>query len=80
MFTLSTKENWQIKNQPLAPLPIPEMPNSRIHADLFGPMVNASRKSDYILCITDPFTKYAAVTSIPNKDVQTVAKAIFEQW
>jgi hypothetical protein len=80
MFTLSTKENWQIKNQPLAPLPFPEMPNSRIHADLFGPMVDASRKSDYILCITDPFTKYAVVTSIPNKDVQTVAKAIFEQW
>jgi hypothetical protein len=25
-------------------------------------------------------TKYAVVTSIPNKDAQTVAKAIFEQW
>jgi hypothetical protein len=55
------------KNQPLAPLPIPDTPNSRIHADLFGPMVDASRKSAYILCITDAFTKYAVVTSIPNK-------------
>jgi hypothetical protein len=26
------------------------------------------------------FTKYAVVNSIPNKDAQTVAKAIFEQW
>ena len=38
-------------------------------------MVDASHKSAYILCITDAFTKYAVVTSIPNKDAQTVAKA-----
>ena len=68
------------KNLPLAPLPIPDTPNTRIHADLFGPMVDAHKKSAYILCITDAFTKYAVVTSIPNKDAQTVAKAIFEQW
>jgi hypothetical protein len=68
------------KNQPLAPLPIPDMPNIRIHADLLGPMVDATRKSAYILCITDAFTKYTVVTSISNKDTQTVAKAIFEQW
>ncbi len=64
----------------MAPLPIPDTPNTRIHADLFGPMVDASRKSAYILCITDAFTKYAVVTSIQYKDAQTVAKAIFEQW
>ncbi len=68
------------KNQPLAPLPIPDTPNSHIHTDLFGPMVDASRRSAYILCITDAFTKYTVVTSIPNKDEQTVAKAMFEQW
>jgi transposase InsO family protein len=43
-------------------------------------MVDATRKFAYILCITHAFTKYAVVTSIPNKDAQTVAKAIFEQW
>ncbi len=68
------------KIQPLAPLPIPDTPNTRIHADLFGPMVDTIRKSAYILCITDAFTKYVVVISIPNKDAQTVAKAIFEQW
>ncbi len=62
------------KNAPLSRLPIPDSPNTRIHADLFGPMVDASKKSAYILCITDAFTKYALVTSIPNKDAQTVAK------
>jgi hypothetical protein len=30
--------------------------------------------------MTDSFTKYAVVNSIPNKDAQTVAKAISEQW
>jgi hypothetical protein len=68
------------KNAPLSPLAIPDSPNTHIHADLFGPMVDASRKLAFILCITDAFTKYAVVTSIPNKDAQTVAKAIFEQW
>ncbi len=29
------------KQTPLAPLPIPERPNLRIHADLFGPMITA---------------------------------------
>jgi hypothetical protein len=67
------------KNLPLTPLPIPDMPNIRLHADLLGPMVDANRKSAYILCMTDAFTKYAVVTSIPNKDAQTVAKVIFEQ-
>jgi hypothetical protein len=42
-------------------------------------MVDASRKSAYILCITDAFTKYAVITSLPNKDAHTVARAIFEQ-
>jgi len=68
------------RHQPLAPLPIPDTPNLRIHADLFGPTVDASRKSAYILCITDAFTKNSVVTSIPNKDMQTMAKAIFELW
>jgi transposase InsO family protein len=56
------------------------MPNTRIHADLFGPMVDATRKYAYILFITDAFTKYTVVTSNSNKDAQTVAKAIFKQW
>jgi len=50
------------KNQPLAPLPIPDSPNTHIHADLFGPMVDASKKLAYILCITDAFIIYALVT------------------
>jgi transposase InsO family protein len=68
------------KKTPLVPLPIPDQPNIRIHADLFGPMLGSDKKSAYILCITDAFTKYAVVTKIDNKDAETVAKAIFNNW
>ncbi len=50
----------------LSPLPIPECPNWRIHADLFGPMLTADSDKKFMLCITDAFTKYAVVKSIQN--------------
>jgi len=74
------RKTSRAKQPPLAPLPIPDQPNIRIHADLFGPMVNAEHKNAYILCITDAFTKYAVVTKIDNKEAETVARAIFDNW
>ncbi len=68
------------KPPPLHPLPTPEQPNIRIHADLFGPMLAAGCQHKYILCITDAFTKYAIVTAVENKEAETVAKAIFSEW
>ncbi len=32
------------------------------------------------MCITDAFTKYALVTAVENKEAETVAKAIFNEW
>jgi IS30 family transposase len=43
-------------------------------------MLGSDKKSAYILCITDAFTKYAVVTKIDNKDAERVAKAIFNDW
>ncbi len=68
------------KPTPLQPLPILERPNWRIHADLFGPMLTANSNKKFMLCITDAFTKYAVVTSIQNKNAETVADAIFKEW
>jgi hypothetical protein len=65
---------------PLQPLPIPERPNWRIHADLFGPMLTADSNKKFVLCITDALTKYAVVTSIQNQNAETVADAIFKEW
>jgi hypothetical protein len=43
-------------------------------------MLGTDKKSAYILCITDAFTKYPVVTKVDNKDAETVAKAIFNNW
>jgi IS30 family transposase len=68
------------KLTPLAPLPIPNRPNLRIHPDLFGPMITADSNKKFVLCITDAFTKYAVVTEIASKDAETVADAIYRDW
>ncbi len=79
---LRCQQRKRSTNKPplLQPLPIPDKPNIWIHADLFGPMLAAGRQHKYILCITDAFTKYAMVTAVENKEVETVAKAIFSEW
>ena len=74
------RKTMPAKSVPLAPLPIPDVPNHRIHADLFGPMAGSDRKKKYVLCITDAFTKFAVATTVNDKEAPTVARAIFEQW
>jgi Integrase core domain len=58
-------------------VPLPEWPNIQIHTDLFGPMITANSNKNFVLCITDAFTKYAVVTVIENKNAKTVADAIY---
>jgi hypothetical protein len=79
-FQCQQRKSSRAKQPPLAPLPIPDQPNIRIHADLFGPMMNSEHKNAYVLCITDAFTKYAVVTKIDNKEAEIVARAIFDNW
>jgi hypothetical protein len=43
-------------------------------------MLTADSNKKIVLCITDTFTKYAVVTSIQNKNAETVAHAIFKEW
>jgi hypothetical protein len=75
------QRKWSnIKPTPLQLLPIAEQPNWQIHADLFGPMLTADSNKKFVLCITDAFTKYAVITSIQNKNAETVADAIFKEW
>jgi hypothetical protein len=69
-FCLPCQQQKKSTNRqtPLAPLPILDRPNLRIHADLFGPMITADSNKKFILCITDAFTKYAVVAVIASKD------------
>jgi len=71
------------RSKPDAPLQawdVPSSPNQRIHIDLMGPLKTSESGRKYILVITDAFTKYAVVKAIPNKEANTVALAIFEEW
>ncbi len=79
-LTCQQRKCSNLKPTPLQPIPIPERPNWRIHANLFGPMLTADSNKKFVLCITDAFTKYAVVTSIQNKNAETVADAIFKEW
>jgi len=64
----------------LSPLPQCTEPNTRMHADLFGPLIASGRQKKYILCMTDAFTKYAELVALENKEAPTVAEAIFTNW
>jgi len=59
---------------------MPDKPNLWIHADLFGPMITADSNKKFVLWITDAFTKNAVVMVIANKDAETVADTIYEDW
>ena len=61
-------------------LPQCSAPNQRIHIDLFGPLKNSEKGNNYIMCMTDAFTKYALLAAIPDKEATTVAKVFFERY
>ena len=63
----------------LHPLPLCTETNQRVHCDLFGPLKTISSKA-HVLCITDAHTKYVELVMVPNKEAETVGKAIFNQW
>ena len=65
---------------PLHPLPVPDAPNHRVHADLFGPLLETHSGNKWILVITDAFSKYTNLIALPNKEATTVTRAIFEHW
>jgi IS30 family transposase len=64
----------------LSPLPQCTEPNQRIHANLFGPLKTTSGDKKFILCLTDAFTKYVELVTIPNKEAFTVATNILNRW
>ncbi len=66
--------------RPLHPLPPPNKPNDRVHADLFGPLPNSPSGNKWILTLTCAFSKFVRVLPLPNKEAATVANAILQHW
>ena len=59
---------------------IPDIPNERVHMDLFGPLRNSNSGNKYVLTMTDSFTKYVELVAIPDKSADMVAQAFFSKW
>jgi predicted aspartyl protease len=72
--------NRSTRAAPLRPLPIPDMPNVRVHLDLFAVPRRSSSGNKYVLVITDAFSKWTELVAIPDKEAVTVASAFFNRW
>ena len=57
----------------------PTSKEMRTHINIIDP-ITSNQKKRYILRITDPFTRYAKLVEIPDKETITVAKALLDQW
>ncbi len=65
---------------PLKSMPIPDVPNERVHLDLFGPLATSDSGNKHILVMTDAFTKYTELAALEDKSATTVARAFLERW
>ena len=75
-----TKKEKRATTNFVSPLPQYTMPNQRIHMDLFGPLKTFQSGKQYIMVVTDAFTKYLELIAIPDKQGETVATALFTKW
>ena len=66
--------------QELKPLQCPWQPNVRVHLDLFGKLRKSRAGNEYILVITDAFSKWTEVIPLKTKTAAEVANAFFSQW
>ena len=76
----ASNNRYRTRSTPLQPLPQTTRLNERIHIDLFGGLKTSVKKNNYILVITDSFSKMAKVAAIPNKSAPTEAKAFMDTW
>lgn len=68
-----------IRNAPLFPLNQEQEPNTRVHLDLFGPLISDHSQQYFCVC-TDSFSKFTNIWPIPNKNAETVAETFMANW
>ena len=64
---------------PLEPMPPANRFNQRVHLDLLGPLPRSSG-NQYILAMSDAFSSWIELAAIPDKQSETVAKALIDAW
>ena len=64
----------------LYPIDPPEGPFQMIGIDYCGPFKRTPRKNQYVLCITDYFTRWIIAIALPNCSAKTTAETIFSGY
>ncbi|CAF1493696.1 unnamed protein product [Adineta steineri] len=64
----------------LNPLHPPEGPFSMIGIDYCGPLKRTPRENQYVLVITDYFTRHITAIALPNCTAETTAQALFNDF
>ena len=49
-----------------------------VHTDIVGPLPLSLRGNKYIVTFIDVLTRFGIAVAIPNKNTETVARAMFE--
>ena len=64
----------------LNPIPAPDGPFQFIGIDYRGPFMRTPNDNQYVLCITDYFTRWVTAVALPDCSVQTTAQALFKEY
>lgn len=64
----------------LQPIPPPEGPFQLIGMDYCGPFKQTPRGNQYVLCLTDYFTRWVVAVAVPDCSAQTTAEALFNEY
>jgi hypothetical protein len=64
----------------LRPISPPEGPFALIGIDYCGPLRRTPRENQYVLVITDYFTRHIAALALPNCTAETTAQALFNEY
>ena len=72
----------EMQPRPKAPLQIQVSgePCERIAMDIMGPLLKTPTGNEYVLAITDYFTKYTEAFPMPNQTAETVANVLVNKW
>ncbi|CAF4762051.1 unnamed protein product, partial [Rotaria sp. Silwood2] len=64
----------------LRSIPLPEGPFALIGMDYCGPLPRTPRENQYVLVITDHFTRYITAVALPNSTAEITAEALFNEY
>ena len=72
--------NRKKRSGTLYPIPPPNDPFLLIGIDYCGPLKRTPRENQYVLVITDYFTRRVTATALPNCTAETTAQALFNEY